>query len=181
MKTRDLTVIGLAALASMTVTLAFLWPSDAVAKGPGDDLQPVIAVPTIRISGCTLRLRSDKSIYNPGEKPYVILETSNPTDKVVTLEAILKMLLRAPIADTRSRAAPSSRPSRPAWTQPCTLVLAPGDTRSFSVPAPQILVSGTAGSFLLEINGALVASTSFTVAATSTGPSIPQARSTARR
>jgi hypothetical protein len=180
MKTRDLAVIGLAALGSMAMTLALLWPSDAVAKGPGNELQPVIAVPTVKIGGCTLRLRSDKTSYKAGEKAFVILDTSNPTDKVVTLEATLKMLLRAPIADTMSRAAPSSRPSRPAWTTPCTLVLAPGDTRSFPIATEYRLSNGAAGSFLLEINGILVASTSFTVAA-ATAPSISQARSTARR
>jgi hypothetical protein len=180
MKTRDLAVIGLAVLGSMAMTLAFLWPTDAVAKNPGDELQPVITAPNVKIGACRLGLRSDKNSYQAGEKPYVILDTSNPTDKVVTLEATLKMLTRAPV-EYLSRAEPSSRPSRPAWTTPCALVLAPGDIRSFPIATEYRLSNGAAGSFLLEINGALVASTSFTVAATPAGPFISQARSTARR
>jgi hypothetical protein len=161
MKTRDLVLTALAALSSMTVTLALLWPSDAIAKGPGDELPPTIRKATLKLNGCELSLRPEKTVYGVNEKPVAIIEVANPSASPVTLSIALRMETAQP----EGKVGRIMRIPEQLWSEFHLLTVPAGETKCFSFTATPLKKAGLVGvaAFVLLSGDKGVRSSSFTV------------------
>lgn len=126
MKRNDMLAFLLAAGITLVFTLTWLGPTQAGADSGEEAVPPLNPTPKLTVEGCELTLKSDKDVYDSGEKPQLIIEAVNPT----------KQKMEIPLRFTLTAAKPGSALSRvlevpeTLWTTECLLTLAPGERKT---------------------------------------------------
>ena len=130
MKVRD--ILGVAAVAAVTMAfvLAMLGPVQVGAEDPPKGIKPMIAQPKLTVDGCEFTLATDKPAYKQGESPVLTVEATNPTDKPVETTVRVNMSGFSP-ASFASRRMPTAQSL---WLHDCRVVLAPGETKTVTLP-----------------------------------------------
>ena len=130
MRVRD--VLGVAAVAAVTMAfvLAMLGPGQVGAEDPPAGIKPMIAQPKLTVDGCEFTLSTDKPAYQEGQSPVLTVEATNPTDKPVETTVWVNMSGFSP-ASLGSRRMPAPQPL---WNRDCRVKLAPGETKTVTMP-----------------------------------------------
>jgi len=130
MRVRD--VLGVAAVAAVTMAfvLAMLGPGQVGAEDPPEGIKPMIAQPKLTVDGCEFTLSTDKPAYKEGETPVLTIEATNPTDKPVETTVWVNVSGFSP-ASFVSRRMPVPQPL---WIRDCRVKLAPGETKTVTMP-----------------------------------------------
>ena len=128
MRIKDiLAVLGVAAATVAFVVMLF-GPASVGAVDEVEPLKAAVFPPTLTIEGCQLALKTDKSAYQPGDTPSVIIEAANPTDQPVEVTVALSIMSSSPVSPvSRSLSIP-----QPMWQGECKVVLGPGETKTFT-------------------------------------------------
>ena len=130
MKVRD--ILGVAAVAAVTMAfvLAMLGPVQVGAEDPPEGIKAMIAQPKLTVDGCEFTLATDKPAYKQGESPVLTVEATNPTDKPVETTVRVNMSGFSP-ASFASRRMPAPQSL---WNRDCSVKLAPGETKTVTMP-----------------------------------------------
>ncbi|HUT12804.1 MAG TPA: hypothetical protein VMY42_20070 [Thermoguttaceae bacterium] len=138
MKVKDvLAVLGVAA-ATAAFVVVLLGPQRVDAVDEAQGIQPRIAQPKLTIEGCEITLKTDKPVYQPGETVTVQIEATNPTDQPVETSVWVTLSATEPASEfSRKLVMP-----RPLWSGECKVVLAPGETKTFTRVAEAELPAG---------------------------------------
>jgi hypothetical protein len=150
MKIRDIMAILGVAVATMAIVVAFAAPErvDAVDQQDHDDsrITPLIGQPKLTLAGIDIRLTMDQSDYAPGEKPVILLEATNRTQRRVETSVWIGMTSSSPTS-MLSRA-----PTMPTfiWSDQVRLALEPGETRQLRLETDTELAAGNTVSITLS-------------------------------
>ncbi len=163
MRVKDiLAILGVAA-ATTAFVVGLLGPARVVATDQSQALVPQIAQPKLTVDGCVFTLRTDKPAYQPGEKPTLQLEATNPTGKPVETALWVSMSAGSPPSPL---ARVMIRP-RPLWTEKCLVTnLKPGQTKTFSLPTETELPTGETVSITMSDKDLTVLARTFSVGST---------------
>jgi hypothetical protein len=122
-----LAVLGVAAATTAFVVVLF-GPQRVDAVDEAQGIQPMIAQPKLTINGCELTLKTDKPVYEPGETVTVQIEATNPTDQPVETSVWVTLSATEPGSQFSRRMVMP----RPFWSGECKVVVAPGETKTFT-------------------------------------------------
>jgi hypothetical protein len=145
MKVRDAGVVACVALATLLVSLG-LWHSlgQAVAK------EKKAPQPKLEVDGVTITLQADKTTYQAGEKPVLVLTAANSAGSPASLTATVRamsMQLQAMV----SRRMPAATNT---WQAPCEIALGPNETKKFTITAPKGLQAASTAMFTVQVGKA---------------------------
>ncbi|NQU24980.1 MAG: hypothetical protein HQ567_27155 [Candidatus Nealsonbacteria bacterium] len=130
MKIRDILAVAGVAAVTMAFVLTMLGPGQVGAEDPPAGIKPMIAQPKLTVDGCEFTLSTDKPDYQQGETPTLTLVATNPTDKPVETTVWVNVQSSSP-ASMFSRA--PQLPS-PLLNRDCSVKLAPGETKTVTIP-----------------------------------------------
>ena len=143
MKTQDiLAILGVAA-ATMAFTIGLTAPGqvDAVDQAPPAEakkITPIIGQPTLKIADLQIGLKMDKANYAAGDKPVVMLATSNPTDRRIETNVWIGMTSASPESMfSRALTLPTY-----IWSKNVPVVLEPGESKQLEFAVEKELVAG---------------------------------------
>lgn len=114
----------LIATASMTLTLAVIYPSGAEADGeatPGE-----IQRPTLTVGGCRATLAFAAGSLATGQAFPLHLTVTNPTDAAATVDVKAMLMMQDPTPPFSRRMVMATE----AWSEPCQVSLAAGETKT---------------------------------------------------
>ena len=176
MKIADILMVTLVAGATMTTTLALMWPTPLSGDNPKPDTHP-IAQPQLEIDGCVLTLASAKPRFEAGEEVILLLHATNTTDRAVAITPEVQVVEVAP-NDPMSRV---MRMPVQVFKQPCTLTLDPGKESVMRIATKCLAKPGNAYRFVLADGAKQLWITGFTMPGATTaipprGPVVPLAR-----
>jgi len=149
MRWQDVSVVAGTAAATALAILTLSWAGRATAK---DGRQQEIQWPVLRGNGAEITLSTDQASYKLGEQPIVRLVVVNPTGAAVSLEPVVRMLVRQPSSFV-SRVALGPQA---AWQHKAPLTLGAGERKTLSIPTNVKVAAGTTVYFQLQVDKAAV-------------------------
>ena len=147
MKTRDVLKVVSVALGTATLTVLSGWPGSLEATHEGEANVPKVANPKLVSHGIEMSVTAGAGQkLRAGEAPTFELQAYNPT------AAPAKAAVRVAMSTTSLASAMSRVPARAGtvWQQEQTVVLAPKETKTFTLPAAKQLPANALVSVALQ-------------------------------
>lgn len=160
MTARDVLII--VGTAAVTLALALApWHALPPANATGEPAALALPQPAaIEFNGLKLSLSLDKRTYATGDAPVVTLTATNTTGQAVSLDTMVTLMATDAVSPwSRMMPLPKQR-----WSQPCSIALQPGETRTYELRPAVPLPSGATGSVALHSGGKALTAAHFTVA-----------------
>jgi len=129
-----LAVLGTAGV-TMAATVLLLTPRGVNAVAT---IKPVIPQPEFTAQGCVFTLKTDKSVYEAGDKPAFEITAHNPSGETVEARVVVGISASAPVSPM-SRMLPVPRSL---WSHESAVRLSPGETKTVTVVSEAKLPEG---------------------------------------
>jgi len=143
---RNVTFAMIIAVLTAGATLTVLYPTPLTA---GDE--PAVVdenpFPALEVDGCSVTLNVVDESVKPGDPVQLSLKAHNPTAEPVQLTVNASLYYESP-ADMMSR---RMAPMMPIWTQPCSLLVPPGETVEAAYTTEQPAGGGGTLSTVLQV------------------------------